>query len=58
MTVDDRPAVGGIDDLDMYDPQELYAVETIQGGTYINVYTVAYIERLARSGREPWPLIY
>lgn len=55
--IDGRPAIGGLDELDMYAPQDLYVVEVMFGGRMITAYTTDYVERMARRGLRPAPLV-
>lgn len=49
--VDDRRAFAGLDELHGYSPLDVHHVEIYQRGTMIRVYTLGYVERLARSNR-------
>lgn len=54
--IDERPALGGLTELETYDPTDLYMVEVYRGGAMIRVYTVDYMERIARSRITPEPI--
>ncbi|HEX2091316.1 MAG TPA: carboxypeptidase-like regulatory domain-containing protein [Longimicrobiaceae bacterium] len=54
--IDDRPALGGPEELLTYLPQEVYLVETYAGGAMVRVYTTWYVERLARNQRQLPPI--
>ncbi|HEY7771426.1 carboxypeptidase regulatory-like domain-containing protein [Longimicrobium sp.] len=53
VTVDEMPAIGGLDALAMYRGDELHMVEVYGGGRLVKVYTVAYVEHAARRGWYP-----
>lgn len=53
VTVDEMPAIGGLDALAMYRGDELHMVEVYGGGRLVRVYTVAYVEQAARRGWYP-----
>lgn len=48
VVVDERPALGGLDELDLYPAHELYAVEVYPADATIRVYTKDFVERVAR----------
>lgn len=50
--IDDRAAFGGMDELTMYRPGEMHHVEIYGMGRMIRVYTLEYVEAVAR-GRRP-----
>jgi hypothetical protein len=54
--IDERPAPGGLDALDMYDASELSLVESYAGGAMVRVYTPPFLDRAARTGLQPEPL--
>lgn len=54
--VDEAPAVGGFGTLGAYDPHEVAMVEVYRGGRMIRVYTLAYMERVARQKWHPMPI--
>lgn len=56
--IDEMPAVGGLLQLSHYRPHELYMVEVYGHGRHIRAYTQWYIERVAKSGQTPMPLLY
>lgn len=53
VTVDEMPAIGGLDALAMYRGDELHMVEVYGGGSLVKVYTLAYVEHAARRGWRP-----
>lgn len=53
VTVDEMPAIGGLDALATYRGDELHMVEVYGGGRLVKVYTVAYVEHAARQGWHP-----
>jgi hypothetical protein len=44
--IDDRPTFGGLEDLTMYRPSELYAIEVFSGGRSVRAYSNWYMERV------------
>ena len=56
--VDEVPAFGGLNQLSMYDPQEVFLIESYSQGRMIRVYTNEYMDRLARRNRSPDPVIW
>ncbi|HEX9939056.1 MAG TPA: carboxypeptidase regulatory-like domain-containing protein [Longimicrobium sp.] len=56
--VDEQRANGGLQDLNNYVPQELFAVESYAGGRMIRVITVPFAERIARGRASLLPLSY
>jgi hypothetical protein len=56
--VDEQRANGGLEDLNNYVPQELFAVESYAGGRMIRVITVPFAERIARGRAALLPLSY
>ena len=46
--VDERRALGGLDDLTLYLPQEIYSIEAYYGGSMVRVITDTFAARLAR----------
>lgn len=54
--IDERPAVGGLGELETVDPTEIYMVESYGGGAQVRVYTVTFMERAARSRLIPEPI--
>lgn len=46
--IDELPALGGLDDLAMYNPQDLYLIEVYSFGTAIRAYTYDFMERTSR----------
>jgi hypothetical protein len=55
--IDDRPAFGGVDELATYSPWDVHHVEIYQRGLTISVYTMAYVDNLARGNRR-LPLLH
>jgi hypothetical protein len=55
--IDDRPAPGGLRDLDVYRPDDLFMVEVYQGGSQIRAYTTWWVEIQGRHNRSPMALI-
>lgn len=45
--VDERPALGGWAELELYRPQELFRVDVLGGGAVIQVYTAQYVQRMS-----------
>jgi hypothetical protein len=58
VVIDEIPAIAGLEQLEMYDPQDIYLIESYSHGQMIRVYTTQYVERLARTRRSPDPLIF
>ena len=56
--IDEMPAIGGLLQLSHYRPHELYMVEVYGQGRHIRAYTQWYIERVAKSGQTPMPLLF
>lgn len=54
--IDDRPAFGGMEELEMYAPHELYALESYAGGRMVRAYTLWFMEDLARKKRSLDPV--
>jgi hypothetical protein len=55
--IDDRPAFGGMEELETYAPHELYALESYAGGRMVRAYTMWFMEDLARKKRRLDPVI-
>ena len=53
VTVDGMPTIAGLDALATYRGDELHMVEVYGGGRLVKVYTVAYVEHMARHGLYP-----
>lgn len=47
VVIDEVPAIGGLDQLAMYRPEELYLLEIYAGGRHIRAYTTWFMERAA-----------
>ena len=45
--IDEFPALGGLDELSMYNPQDLYLIEVYSFGRVIRAYTYEFMERMA-----------
>lgn len=45
--IDERPAFAGLSELEMYRPDELYAIEVYQGGRHVRAYTTWWVETQA-----------
>jgi hypothetical protein len=54
--IDEAPAIGGMDQLAMYRPHELYMVEVFGGGRHIRAYTHQFMEWAARNRLAPIPI--
>jgi hypothetical protein len=54
--IDDRLVLGGVDELASYSPWDVHHVEIYQRGLMISVYTLGYVESLAR-GKRRLPLL-
>lgn len=54
--IDDRPVFGGFEALQGYSPSDMHHVEVYQRGAMVRVYTLAYVENLARTNRRLPPL--
>ena len=46
--IDERRALGGLNDLTLYLPQEIYSIEVYYGGSMVRVFTDTFAARLAR----------
>jgi hypothetical protein len=53
VTVDGMPTIAGLDALATYRGDELHMVEVYGGGRLVKVYTVTYVEHMARHGLYP-----
>jgi hypothetical protein len=53
VTVDGMPMIGGLDALATYRGDELHMVEVYGRGSLVKVYTLAYVEHMARHGWYP-----
>jgi hypothetical protein len=56
--IDERQATGGLAELEALPAQEIYLIESFDGGRMVRVYTVDFAERLARGQAELLPLNY
>jgi hypothetical protein len=56
--IDEMPAIGGLSQLSHYRPHELYMVEVYGHGRHIRAYTNWFIERVAKKGYTPSPLLH
>lgn len=57
VVVDEIPMPEGLSVLRLFEPRDLYMIEIYAGGRHIRVYTTWYMEREARRGMRPFPLI-
>jgi hypothetical protein len=48
--IDERPALGGLFELETYAPHEMHTVEIYAGGRHVRAYTTWFIEREGRRG--------
>ena len=48
--IDERRALGGLDELETYPSSELYAIETY-GGSMVRAYTIGFMDSMTRHGR-------
>jgi hypothetical protein len=56
--IDDRISFAGLDELETYQPQELYMIEIYGGGRFVRAYTTRYMEYVTQHGmRTPPPLL-
>ena len=46
--IDEAPVIGGLDQLALYKPHELYLLEVYAGGSEIRAYTHQFMDRMAR----------
>ncbi|HEX8670328.1 MAG TPA: carboxypeptidase regulatory-like domain-containing protein [Longimicrobium sp.] len=46
--VDERPAFGGLTELGLYRPQDLFRVDVLAGGAVIQVYTTQFVQRMTQ----------
>lgn len=51
LTIDERPAFGGLEDLELYDPQDIHLIEVYGRGTAVRAYTNEFMRRLATNPR-------
>lgn len=56
--VDEVPAIGGLEQLQTYYPQDVWLIESYNQGTMIRVYTKQYMDWLARTNRSPDPIVW
>lgn len=56
--IDEHPAIAGLDELAVYQPEEIYMAEIYNGGRQIRVYTKWFIQRAARGHLNPEPFIF
>lgn len=54
--IDERPAVGGLTELEVFSPGDLYLIEVYSGGRQIRAYTTSFIESEGQRARRPPPL--
>jgi hypothetical protein len=56
--IDDQPAMGGVDQLTMFQPGQMHHVEVYGMGQMIRVYTEQYVEAVAKGERRIAPLMW
>jgi hypothetical protein len=56
--IDDEPAMGGVDQLTMFQPGQMHHVEVYGMGQMIRVYTEQYVEAVAKGKRRIAPLLW
>jgi hypothetical protein len=56
--IDEHPAIAGLDELAVYQPDEIYMAEIYDGGRQIRVYTKWFIQRAARGHLNPEPFVF
>lgn len=56
--IDERPAIGGMEELELYDPSDFHTVEIYGGGRMIRAYTMWYMENMARRRAVPQPIVW
>jgi hypothetical protein len=56
--VDERLSLGGLDELRMYRPEELFMVEIYGGGRHIRIYTNWYMEMAVERKIRPRPVLF
>lgn len=58
LCIDEAPAYGGVDQLEQYDPAELYRIEVYDQGREVRVYTRWFVDRALRESRRLQPLAW
>ena len=56
--VDEVSVMSGLDYLDGLDPIDLELMEIFQSGRHVRIYTTDFLERAAKSGFQPRPLLF
>jgi hypothetical protein len=56
--IDESPALGGVEQLATYRPQDFYMVEVYGSGRHVRAYTHHFMERAARNRLSPIPLFF
>jgi hypothetical protein len=54
--IDETPMIGGLEVLELYDPDEFERVEIYAHGGQVRLYTTHFMERAARLGYRPMPI--
>jgi hypothetical protein len=54
--IDERPSMGGLDELAAYPLRDLYAIEVYENGRHIRAYTAWFMQHLARTNRPLAPV--
>lgn len=54
--IDEHPSIAGLDELEMYNPEEIYMVEIYGGGRQVRVYTNWFMELAGRRHMNPMPI--
>ena len=56
--IDEHPAIAGLEELAVYQPEEIYMAEIYDGGRQIRVYTKWFMQRAARGHLNPEPFVF
>lgn len=56
--IDEAPVMGGLDQLELYSPSDLYLLEIYARGAHIRAYTHSFMKHAASSRLYPVPLIF
>jgi hypothetical protein len=56
--VDEVSVMSGFDYLNGVDPIDLELMEIFQSGRHVRIYTTEFLERAAKSGFQPRPLLF
>ena len=54
--IDEHPSIAGLDELEAYNPDEIYMVEVYGGGRQVRVYTNWFMELSGRRHMNPMPI--